>query len=410
MAAIPSRQRNKNGIGGGSTPRRHGAGGGAPFSSRDSTGHNNGTVRGTGAWGTGRLERSSPHFSHQAKAPPQQQHYHGQSSHGDRVACRDRWINITKTMVGEKSEVTTTNGCVYEGVCHVITPGDPAAGGTRGMYKVRSLFTAQQVVSESSSPRVHHTHCTALTQQEKKKMPRKKRNDRQDVVLPTAAQDSYIQQQYSVRIYRTLRRRRRTDLVLYLVRVRDGRYCRESARVGVHRRVSLFFTSSISHPLVHFSFPFFLIRAVPRSLLQSCASARFLQIFLCVFVRYIATLPALQLVLRVAAAGATVSVCSVVGEGLDPSIMRYYCMRRKQPPAPPSAHQASIARVFQPSNLLYLTEQNSACFRYRDRRRAYYLYCCSGWCLWVLTYQVLLIILVPVPTTYSCSTVNFSPT
>lgn len=162
MAAIPSRQRNKNGIGGGSTPRRHGAGGGAPFSSRDSPGHNNGTVRGTGAWGTGRLERSSPHFSHQAKAPPPQQHYHGQSSHGSgdgyRVACRDRWINVTKTMVGERTEVTTTNGYVYEGICHVITPGDPAAGGTRGMYKVRSLFAEGSFREQLTGAGSHKEH------------------------------------------------------------------------------------------------------------------------------------------------------------------------------------------------------------------------------------------------------------
>ena len=143
MAAIPSRQRNKNGIGGGSTPRRHGAGGGAPFPSRDSPSHNNGTVRPSGAWGTGRLERSSPHFSHQAKAAPlapQHQSSHGSSSDAYRVACRDRWINITKTMMGERTEITTISGCVYEGVCHVVTPGDPTGSGARGMYQVHFAF------------------------------------------------------------------------------------------------------------------------------------------------------------------------------------------------------------------------------------------------------------------------------
>ena len=58
-------------------------------------------------------------------------------------------------MAGERSEVTTTSGCVYEGVCHVITPGDPAAGGTRGMYQVRSLFTVLLAGSFRSSSRVH---------------------------------------------------------------------------------------------------------------------------------------------------------------------------------------------------------------------------------------------------------------
>lgn len=47
-------------------------------------------------------------------------------------------MNVTKTMMGERAEITTTSGCVYEGVFHVLTPGDdPRPGGKRGMYRVR---------------------------------------------------------------------------------------------------------------------------------------------------------------------------------------------------------------------------------------------------------------------------------
>lgn len=47
-------------------------------------------------------------------------------------------MNVTKTMMGERAEITTISGCVYEGVFHVLTPGDdPRPGGKRGMYRVR---------------------------------------------------------------------------------------------------------------------------------------------------------------------------------------------------------------------------------------------------------------------------------
>ena len=47
-------------------------------------------------------------------------------------------MNVTKTMMGERAEITTTDGCVYEGVFHVLTPADdPRPGGKRGMYRVR---------------------------------------------------------------------------------------------------------------------------------------------------------------------------------------------------------------------------------------------------------------------------------
>lgn len=143
MAALPSRHRNKGGIGGGSTPRRNGAGGGGPasFAARESPGSNNGAPRGSGAWGTGRLGRSFPP-ARQTTMPHNHHHHHHHvqtsSSAGDayKVACRDRWINVTKTMMGERAEITTTSGCVYEGVFHVLTPVDPTPGGTRGMYQV----------------------------------------------------------------------------------------------------------------------------------------------------------------------------------------------------------------------------------------------------------------------------------
>lgn len=51
-------------------------------------------------------------------------------------------MNVTKTMMGERAEITTTNGCVYEGVFHVLNPAgdDPRPGGRRGMYRVRLVF------------------------------------------------------------------------------------------------------------------------------------------------------------------------------------------------------------------------------------------------------------------------------
>lgn len=105
-----------------------------------------------GAWGSGRLERSAPAFSASKQqhgggggsgSVPQQQQQQQHSagapgSDGYKMACRDRWMNVTKTMMGERAEITTTSGCVYEGVFHVLTPGDdPRPGAKRGMYRVR---------------------------------------------------------------------------------------------------------------------------------------------------------------------------------------------------------------------------------------------------------------------------------
>lgn len=71
------------------------------------------------------------------------QHQHQQQQHGAadgyKVACRDRWMNVTKAMMGERAEITITSGCVYEGVFHVLSPGeDPRPGAKRGMYRVRA--------------------------------------------------------------------------------------------------------------------------------------------------------------------------------------------------------------------------------------------------------------------------------
>lgn len=49
--------------------------------------------------------------------------------------------------MGEKIEITCINGCIYEGVFHVLTPADPKPGGTRGMYQVCVLYYAVLVVA-----------------------------------------------------------------------------------------------------------------------------------------------------------------------------------------------------------------------------------------------------------------------
>lgn len=54
-----------------------------------------------------------------------------------KVACRDRWINVTKTMMSERAEIITTNGCTYEGVFHLLTPVNVLPDGNRGLYQVR---------------------------------------------------------------------------------------------------------------------------------------------------------------------------------------------------------------------------------------------------------------------------------
>lgn len=132
MSTIPRRNSGFRGSIGGGTPRgpRHSSGGGVLSSSsfgpsRDQIGSS--TSRSTGAWGTGGVgsnrlsERSAPTM-------PVGDAY--------KVACRDRFINLTSTMMGERAEVTTVNGCVYDGVLCVLTPRDPEPSGTRGCYKV----------------------------------------------------------------------------------------------------------------------------------------------------------------------------------------------------------------------------------------------------------------------------------
>lgn len=141
MATLP---RRKSGMGsaGGSTPRgpRHSSGGGGSTPGPSFRDHAPRTP--AGAWGSGRMgERVSPTMPLSAggggngvgggragSGSPQGDRY--------RVACRDRWINVTKTMMGERAEIVTVNGCTYEGVIHVLTPVDPAPGGTRGLYQV----------------------------------------------------------------------------------------------------------------------------------------------------------------------------------------------------------------------------------------------------------------------------------
>lgn len=135
MATVPSRQqRPKNGGIAGASPRHSGNG---SFSARESPGNGAPPPHPRGAWGAGRancseVQRSSGDAS---KPPPQQ-------SSAYTAACRDRWVNITKAMMGEKTEIASINGCVYEGVFHVLTPADPKPGGTRGMYQVCLLYFA----------------------------------------------------------------------------------------------------------------------------------------------------------------------------------------------------------------------------------------------------------------------------
>lgn len=167
---------NKNSMGGGS----RGGGGGFSTSSRDSPRHGsstsstnggtNGTAPrgnsgGTGAWGSGRPSFAAPPKQQQQQQQHGHGHGHGHGSNsssstgsqqqqrssstaaaavgdGYKLACRDRWMNVTKTMMGEHAEITTTSGCVYEGVFHVLNPAgdDPRPGGRRGMYRVRLAF------------------------------------------------------------------------------------------------------------------------------------------------------------------------------------------------------------------------------------------------------------------------------
>ncbi|CAM9830872.1 unnamed protein product, partial [Ectocarpus sp. 6 AP-2014] len=155
-------------MGGGS----RGTAGGSSFSSRDSPrGNSNSSANGggstprgsgnsgMGAWGSGRLERSAPAFSASKQqhggggSVPQQQHSAGApGSDGYKMACRDRWMNVTKTMMGERAEITTTSGCVYEGVFHVLTPGeDPRPGAKRGMYRVIMRAAKVQGATDQSN-------------------------------------------------------------------------------------------------------------------------------------------------------------------------------------------------------------------------------------------------------------------
>lgn len=139
MATLP-RRKGLGGPGLGATTPRRGSHG-SSFGSRDHGGSSGSTPRGgpgpppPNAWG--RVERSS--------APPPAAVAMSPSSipAGDayKVACRDRWINVTKTMMGERAEVVMLSGCTYDGVFFVLTPVDPTPGqqqGRRGgMYTVR---------------------------------------------------------------------------------------------------------------------------------------------------------------------------------------------------------------------------------------------------------------------------------
>lgn len=136
MATLPRRNSGLRGGIAGGTPRgpRHSTGSGPPSStfgsSRDQA--TNSTPRATGAWGTGGVGSGSRVSERSSPARP---------AGGDayKVACRDRWIDVTRTMMGQKAEITTTDGCTYEGVFHVLTPAEPAPGSTGGLYKVRVM-------------------------------------------------------------------------------------------------------------------------------------------------------------------------------------------------------------------------------------------------------------------------------
>lgn len=52
------------------------------------------------------------------------------------AACRDRWVNVSKNMMGERAEIAMSCGTIYDGVIHVIAP----AVGSRGVYQVKCFF------------------------------------------------------------------------------------------------------------------------------------------------------------------------------------------------------------------------------------------------------------------------------
>lgn len=150
MASVPRPVRNTRGGLKGAFSRGSPRGGGGPENSQHGR---QVQASGMGAWGSGRLERNSPARQGNGSDAGGQQQQRSPSSAGGgnvrdgyRVACRDRWMNVTKTMMGERAEITTTSGCVYEGVFHVLTPGDdPTPGGKRGMYRVRFLLVIKRV-------------------------------------------------------------------------------------------------------------------------------------------------------------------------------------------------------------------------------------------------------------------------
>lgn len=141
MATLPRRKSAGGGIAGtgGTTPR------GSRGTHGTSFGRDHGSARGgagvppppPNAWGRIPTERISA-----APAPPAKcSAVAGVAlADGYKVACRDRWINVTKTMMGEKAEIVTMSGCTYEGVFHVLTPVDPMPGqqgrNNGGMYQV----------------------------------------------------------------------------------------------------------------------------------------------------------------------------------------------------------------------------------------------------------------------------------
>lgn len=152
MASTISRRKSL-----GNPRRNEGAGGSSPnpFFARESTGQTHVTPNCTWAWGAGRLDRSSfsghPHsamptpWAQQQHHQQQQQQLQHQSSHARSskdeytIACRDRWLNVSKTMMGERAEIAMYCGSIYEGVIHAIAPKGPTPGGTHCSYQVKHL-------------------------------------------------------------------------------------------------------------------------------------------------------------------------------------------------------------------------------------------------------------------------------
>lgn len=136
MATLPRRNSGlRGGIGGGAPrgPRNSTGGSGSqgPFgSARDQSA--NTTPRATGAWGTGGVGGSSSRVTERSSRPTQSGEWY-------KTACRDRWINVANTIMGQETEIITTGGCTFEGVCHVLLSGECTPGGNRGKTKVCAI-------------------------------------------------------------------------------------------------------------------------------------------------------------------------------------------------------------------------------------------------------------------------------